>query len=349
MAVNSAPAIGARIGSIENLPPASQVSFSPANPEEPNQVQVYLPWTQLASHTVTSGVAVADLLTMRVVQDVPLSDEPTDIVVGPDGQYVYTIDSDNVSVIETDTLESTAVPVLVPKGTIAASPATTFTMGLLTGAAITADGSQLLVAGQQQPPDVEDNAFLAAIDTGTNTVQHALTSTSTTDFFPHHVALTPDGRYAITNLQLQRIDFIDLVQFTIVKSVMFNPDSVIAMVVDPTSTYVFVAAGLVNGTTGSIHVVDIASATVVGTFPLASAPQQIDISPDGQNLFVTVGPPNYPERPVISPTLVTLDAREGTPTTLLSSAGPFAIDPVGQRIFVFDAVAKILNIFALAL
>ena len=345
MAVNSTPAIGASDGSVNTLVPASQVRFSPVNPDQPNRVKAYLPWTDVVGHKVLYGLAVADLLAMRVVENISLTSEPTDTVVAHDGAFIYTVASDNLFVTQTDTYEVSAVPVLVPEGAIAASPTETFTMKLLTGVALTADDSQLLIAGQQQPPDIEENAYLAVFDIATSTVQSALTLTSTTDFQAHHLVLTSDGDYAITNLQAQRIDIVDLKHFTIVKSVLFIPDSVIAMAVDPTNTYVYAAVGPLGGASGSVKVVEIATGQVKATFTLSSAPHQIEVSADGQNLFLTVGSPTPTGEPVVPPKLVVLDATDGVETTLLSEAGPFAIDSVGQRLFVFDTGTQALNIF----
>ncbi|MGO9033705.1 YncE family protein [Mycobacterium sp.] len=345
MTENSTP-IGAKVGSIDTLVPAFQVRCSAVNRQEFNEGQAYLLFAERSGHTMTYGMAVADLLALSVVKDVFLSEEPTDIAVTPDGSFIYVAGDEHLFSIQTDTFEVTPLPVLVPAGAIAAAPATTFAMGLLTAVAVTADGSQLLVAGQQQPPDVEDNGYLAVVDTSTNTVQKAITA-NITDEQAHHIALTPDGRYAITNLQMQRIDIVDLASFTTAKSVMFNPNAVIAMAVDPGSESLFVAVGPIGGGTGSVVVVDLGIKAVVKTFPLPSAPHQLAVSPDGQSLFVMVGQPDS-EGGVTSPTLVVLDANLGTQLQpQLQNAGPFAIDPAGQSIYVFDSAAKVLNIFDL--
>lgn len=347
MTQNNTP-VGAKVGSINNLAPAFQVRSSLVNQQEPNEGQAYLLFAEHSGHHTTYGMAVADLLSLSVVQTVFLSEEPIDIAVTPDGSLIYVTGDLHMSSIQTDTFEATQFPVSVPAGAIAGAPKTAFAMGLLTAVAVTADGSQLLVAGQQQPREVEENCYLAVLDTGTNTVQKAITA-NTTDFQQHHIVLTPDGRYAIANLQMQRIDIVDLEFFTIKKPVMFNPDAVIAMAVDPGSKSVFVAVGPLGGLTGSVVVVDIddiANPAVVKTFTLPSAPQQLAVSPDGRSLFVMVGPPDG-EGGVVSPTLLVLDASLGTQITSLPNAGPFAIDAAGQLIYVFDSAAKVLNIFDL--
>lgn len=345
MTENSTP-IGANVGTINIVVPAFQVRCSAANQGEFNEGQAYLLYAEQSGHTMNYGMAVADLLALSVVKYVGLTEEPMDIVVTPDGSLIYVAGDEHVFSIQTDTFEATPLPVVVPAGAIATAPAKTFAMGLFTAVAVTADGSQLLVAGQQQPPDVEENCYLALVDTSTNTVQKAITDT-TTDFQAHHIALTPDGRYAIANLQMHGIDIIDFASFTTTKSVLLNPDSPIAMAVDPGSESLFVAVGPIGGATGSVVVVDLGTKAVVKTFPLPSAPHQLAVSPDGQSLFVTVGHPDG-EGGVTSPTLIVLDANLGTQLQpQLQNAGPFAIDPAGQRIYVFDSAAKVLNIFDL--
>jgi DNA-binding beta-propeller fold protein YncE len=295
-----------------------------------------------------------------VIQKIPLSEEPTDIAVTPDGGFIYLTGSGNLLAIQTDAWEPSTIPLTVPTGAVAGSPTLSFPLKLLNGLAVTADGSQLVVAGQQQPPSMEQNAYLALVDTGTNTVLKATTASAGTDFQAHHVTLTPDGKYAIVNLAAQRLDFIDLASFTVAQSVRFMPDSVTATAVHPDSTTLFVARGPLWGATGSIDVIDIADGTVKDNIPLPSAPRQIALRPDGKRLFVVIASPNQ----ATPPTLLELDLTKGNSTGslipppgekafdwavsgALTNGGPFAVDSAGQRIFVFDTAAKNLDIIEL--
>jgi DNA-binding beta-propeller fold protein YncE len=351
MTGNDTSVIGDKFGSIDNLVPAFAVAVSPVNPQAPNEGQVYLPFAQVSGHTVTYGMAVADLLSMSVIQTFRLGEEPTDIAVAADGSFVYLAASEHLLSVQTDTFEVTPLPLSVPAGAIAASSGLAFDMALFTGVAtvVFADGSELvLVGGQQQPPAVEENGYLALFDPGTNTVKKAVTSRDTTDFQFHHVVVTPDGRYAVANLYMQRIDIVDLASFTIAKSLWFNPDAVQALAAAPDGKSVFVAVGpFGGGTTGSVKVVDLTAKAVVKSFTLPSGPVQLAVSPDGQNLFVTVTAPVPAGHPVTLPTLLVLDANTGTQLDSQPNAGPFAIDSAGQRLYVFDSAAKALNVFGL--
>lgn len=358
MSQGDTPVLGTNVGTIDTLLPGIAIRSAPPNPQDPHRGQVYVMWSAVVSHTTSYGVGVVDLLARQVIQKIPLGEEPTDIAVTPDGGFIYLTGSSNLLAIQTDAWEPSAIPLVVPAGAVTGFPNLTFPLKLLTGLAVTADGSQVVVAGQQQPPNAEQNGYLVLVDTGTNTVLKAVTASAGTDFQAHHVVLTPDGRYAIANLALQRLDFIDLASFTVTQSVLFNPDSVIATAVHPDSTTVFVARGPLWGATGSIGVVDIAEATVKDTIALPSAPHQLALSPNGKRMFVTVATPSQ----ATPATLLEFDLTKGNPTGSLApgqppfacaligslaTGGPFAVDAAGQRLFVFDTAAKAVDIIEL--
>jgi DNA-binding beta-propeller fold protein YncE len=357
------PVLGNNVGTIPAMIPGIVVRSAPPDLQDPRQGQVYVMWAAVVGHSTTYGVGVLDLLARQVTQRITFTDEPTDIAVTPDNGFIYLTGSSNLLAIQTGVWEPSAIPLSVPKGAVAGSPDLTFALGLLSGLAVTADGSQMLVAGQQMPNSVEENGYLALVDTGTTTVLKALTVSDGTDFHPHHVTLTPDGKYAIANMAFQRLDFIDLSSFTLAQSVRFNPDSVIATAVHPDSTTVFVARGPFGGASGVIDVVDIAEATVKDSISFTGftgAPQQMALRPDGKRLFVTVGTPSQRT----PPTLLEVDLTKGNSTGSLHSlpgekafawglsgqlanGGPFSVDSAGERLFVFDTASRALDIIEL--
>jgi DNA-binding beta-propeller fold protein YncE len=339
----STPGVGAIVGDpISLLLPATQVKFSPVNPQQPNAGQVYALWTELIGHSVTYGLLVVDLRSAQVLRNVRFTEEPVDCAVTPDGRYVYIAAASDLLQIQTDTFELATIPLAVPSGAIAGSTAS-FPLQLLTAVALTPDGSKLLVAGQQtQPHDAEQNGYLALLDPSSHAVLKALTSSAGTDFQTHHIVVTPDNRYALVNLADQRIDVVDLQTFTIVASVGVAPSWVMSMAVDAGGTYAFVATGTPGATSGSIQVVEVANWTVVGTFPITSGgPQQVAVSADGKSLYVAANTP-----PTTS--LLLLDSHRGDPVTSITNAGPFALDPGRQRIYIVDAVAKALDVYHLS-
>ncbi len=345
------PGVGKEVGSIPIGLPAWQVRLSPAGG------RAYIRWIVEAerhSHQESYGLAVADLSTNKLIHNFTLEEEPMDIAVTPDGKHVYVSGSDKLYFLDTATFAGSSVPLALPPGTVASAPQDTVPLVLLTGLAITPDGDRLLVAGQQ---DNQTNGYLAIVDTSTNTVKNAIT-TDITDEQTHHIAITPDGRFAFVNLDLQSVSIVDLEFLSIVRSLTFTPDSIISMAADPGGTQVYVAIAELNASDGSVVVVDVETAEIKATFALPGAAgelaitsgvaQQLAVSPDGELLYFTTVAANPAGQPAQPPILTVLDAHQGKPIASLANAGPFAISPSGRHAYVFDSGAEALNVLDLS-
>ena len=149
------------------------------------------------------------------------------------------------------------------------------------GLAITPNGKFAYVTNYQANT-------VSVIDTQTNTVVDTIADPSFRE--PIRVAITPDGRDAYVTNQLNpgTISVIDTATNTVVQvitdtsfiqpwDIAFTPDGKFAYVVD-----------LGNGTFHAVHVIDLATNTVVGSpIPVGTSPREIVFTPDGDYAYVT--------------------------------------------------------------
>jgi YVTN family beta-propeller protein len=195
---------------------------------------------------------------------VPVGNGPQDVVVSPDGSRAYTLNYQDVTVIDT------------------ASGAATASIGLsgAASAALSPDGSRAYV------PLL--SGFLSVVDTATNTQIAAVPIPRS----PDSATVTADGRevYTVHGEQsgVTFLSVVDIAGNAVVARVPITPP-------DPTriAGHIMFAAAApgsgtvwVGGTTGTISVVDTATRTVVDTFDVE---QPESISFRGGRAYVLSG------------------------------------------------------------
>lgn len=98
----------------------------------------------------------------------------------------------------------------------------------------------------------------------------------------HHVAVRPDGRYAVVTQPMQgTISVIDLALYQVISTVKTGSQPNYA-VFSPDGTHLFVS----NAGDGTISQVDTNSWTVLGSIKVGKKPEHIVLARDGKTLFV---------------------------------------------------------------
>ncbi|MGZ8194563.1 MAG: beta-propeller fold lactonase family protein [Methylosarcina sp.] len=228
----------------------------------------------VANQGFPANVAVIDTDTNSptyntVVTTIPISDLNTTAVWGmaitPDGALAYVTkgSEDSVSVIDTDTNSPTfnTVVATIPIGD---SP---------TAVAITPDSKHAYVTNWT-------DGTVSVIDTATNTVA----TTIPVGGYASWVAITPDGALAYVTNYNGTVSVIDTATNTVTTTILVGGTGGMAITPDGTHAYV------INYGSGEVHVIDIATNSVVGSpIPVGSFPSQVAITPDSKHAYVTNG------------------------------------------------------------
>jgi YVTN family beta-propeller protein len=250
-------------------------------------------WTQ-------SKVLVRDAHTGAAVASIPLTGEPYDAAVTPDGRYAYVTlrASHQVAVIDLGTLQvvATIAMGLEPRGVaIGGTRAWVTEAGSHTVSAI--DLSTNAVIGApipvgQMPWGIAfrpqgDRAYVvnrasstvSAIDLATRTVIAVMP----VDQEPVEIIIAPDGGMAyVTSTIADTVVPIDLDTHTVQPSIpvgLFPRD----LAITPDGTQIFVA----DSDSGTISVIGTATQSVIDTIPFGNViPSGVTITPDGRHVFV---------------------------------------------------------------
>lgn len=198
--------------------------------------------------------------------------QPSDIVITPDGSriYVTAMGTHNVFVIDTQTNLITEVIDLCENGFYGAWPFRE---------AITPDGSTIYVANM-----MSDN--ISVIDTDSNRV----VATIEMGHFVHDIAITPDGKFAYVDLGWDRVAVIDVSTNTVTKTIPLNigdQSYTLAASHDGSTVYVVSQAG-----GGRVYVIDVNTNTITDQFEIGKEVTNqgiITVSPDDSELYLPCG------------------------------------------------------------
>lgn len=198
--------------------------------------------------------------------------QPSDIVITPDGSRVYVtaMGTHNVFVIDTQTNLITDIIDLYENGFYGAWPFRE---------AITPDGSKIYVANM-----MSDN--ISVINTDSNRV----VATIEMGHFVHDIAITPDGKFAYVDLGWDRVAVIDVSTNTVTETIPLNTGDqsyTLAASHDGSKVYVVSQAG-----GGRVYVIDVTSNNITNQFELGKNVTNqgiITVSPDDSKLYLPSG------------------------------------------------------------
>ncbi|MCA1683606.1 MAG: hypothetical protein LC708_00525, partial [Actinobacteria bacterium] len=274
-------------------------------------------------------VSVIDTATNTVVNTIPVGDRPVGVALTPDGARVYAVNVGDGTVSVISTASDTVVATVAMGGsphsvTVTPDGARAWVYG--NGPARVIDTSSNTVVGTVPGAAlVEDVAFspdgtrayLAEQTAGLLVVDTATLATLAVrylGFLAREVAVSPDGSrvYVGTSRNLYvfetawniQVAFVDVPAG--VTDLVFSPDGARLYV----GQY-FPGAVVVLNPKGEVWQVDRpATLAVVATVPLQNHTANIDVSPAGDRLYVTVGP-------VVSEGVVVIDTATNTVVTLI--------------------------------
>lgn len=252
-------------------------------------------WTQ-------SKVLVRDAHSGAAVASIPLTGEPYDVAITPDGRraYVTLRASHQVAVIDLGTLQVvTTIAVgleprgvaITPDGTHAwiteASSHTVSAIDLSTNTLIGAPipvgqmpwGIALRPQGDRAYVVNRASSTVSAIDLATRTVVAVMP----VDQEPVEIIIAPGGHMAyVTSTIADTVVPIDLDTHTVQPSIpvgLFPRD----LAITPDGTQIFVA----DSDSGTLSVIAAATQSVIDTIPLGNViPSGVTITPDGRHVFV---------------------------------------------------------------
>jgi YVTN family beta-propeller protein len=234
--------------------------------------------------------------------------DPDSIAISPDGTRVLVANffADDISIIDTSTnknigtipLEYEAHNVAIaPDGTAVATSGTNFDDGAISkldlatqqvagnpipyehrvhGLAITPDGQTALVADEQREVLYVD---LAA---------DRITGSTIVGGSPSHIAVTPDGRYAVVPLRSEEaVVVIDLATRSLVGEPIPVAGAPEEVAISPDGRFAYI--GNVELPDPSVSKIDIAAHRVVESAPVEGQPWGLALSPDGSLLYIAGG------------------------------------------------------------
>lgn len=255
---------------------ASTIPFGIA--VSPNGSPVYV-----AHFTTAGAVSVIDT-DNQVADTITVGSNPRDVAFSPDGQTAYTANtSGTISVIN------------VADGTVTTLPAIAGVRPLTL--VVSADGSTLYVVNSSgsSPNTVE---LISAAD-GSHL------GTISTNGVLFDIAITPDGKsLLVTSANGQNLSIISTETNAVTTTVEFDEGVPRPVAVSPDGTTAYIG---VDGQTGYVAVVDIASGEIVDTIEVGDYPNGVAVSSDGKHLYVTNTDSN-------SVTVVSLGSGEAAPT-----------------------------------
>jgi len=243
----------------------------------PDGTRVYV------TNCMSNNVSVIDATKNKVIDTVYVGSYPTRVTVNPDGTKVYVVNaaSKTISAIDTATNNVTAtLKVENYPGDVAVAP----------------NGKKAYVVNFGIPPDYQGN--VSVIDTATSTI----TATVNVEKGSCGIAVSPDGTkvYVVNSNSYPyykgTVSVIDTATNTVTATVPVGslPQGI---AVSPDGTRVYVAiknpnrysldvVGGVTSITGAVDVIDTAKNEFIDRVSVGSAPQEVAVTRDGNEVYV---------------------------------------------------------------
>jgi DNA-binding beta-propeller fold protein YncE len=229
--------------------------------------------TQLFLTDASNGIWAIDAATQASTQ-ISMQMNSNDVVVSPNGQFAYVAVGDSFTLMGSISQINTATQAIT---TLNATPYSMAPNGI----AITPDGSQLYIVGQQT---------VLVIDASNGNILHTITILSAVQLFK--VAITPDGAFAyVTDNGFMgsggNVFQINTSTFSVaaVSTGAFLPFSAPwGVTINPNGQFAYVT----DETNNAVDVIQISSNAVVNQLfdPSISDPRGIAITPDGSFIYV---------------------------------------------------------------
>ncbi|WP_292390242.1 YncE family protein [Methanosarcina sp. UBA5] len=243
----------------------------------PDGTRVYV------TNCMSNSVSVIDAVKNKVIDTVYVGSYPTRVAVNPDGTKVYVtnVESKTISVIDTATNNVTAI---VKVGN--------YPMDV----EVAPDGKKAYLMNFGIPPDYQGNVSI--IDTVTNTI----TATVNVEKAPQGIAVSPDGAkvYVVNSNSYPyykgTVSVIDTSTNTVTATVNVG-SCPMGIAVSPDGTRVYVAVDMPGGYSGkgdidvtsikgSVDVIDTAKNEFIDRVSVGSAPHEVAVTPDGNEVYV---------------------------------------------------------------
>jgi YVTN family beta-propeller protein len=255
--------------SVSVIDPQTGATLAPPIPvgQAPTSIAISPDGSRAVVANFFSGdVSIIDTSTNRTIGTVPVAYEPGAVAIAPNGTVVVAsgsnLDAGAISVIDLATQRVVGKPIPYEHR--------------VHGLAITPDGHSALVATEQGKVlfiDLLADRIVGETHVGGN---------------PLHIAVTPDGRYAVVPLfETNAVSVIDLSTRSVVGEPIPVDGSPYEVAISPDGRIAYI--GNVQLPTPSVSKVDLAAHRVVESAPVEGQPWGITLSPDGSVAYLAGG------------------------------------------------------------
>jgi YVTN family beta-propeller protein len=214
----------------------------------------------------SGDVSIIDTSTDRTIGTVPVEYEPGDVAIAPNGTVVVAsgsnVDNGAISMIDLATKQVVGKPIPYEHR--------------VHGLAITPDGRTALVATEQ--------GKVLFIDLPADRI----VGETYVGGLPLHIAVTPDGRYAVVPLyETEAVSVVDLLTRSVVGQPIPVGGAPYEVAISPDGRFAYI--GNIELPTPSVSKIDLATHQVVESAPTEGQPWGITLSPDGSVGYLTGG------------------------------------------------------------
>ncbi|MBS1501601.1 MAG: beta-propeller fold lactonase family protein, partial [Bacteroidetes bacterium] len=302
---NDNPAIGLPASGTGGIPAFSAINNGAGPATATITVTPMLPRNEafIASFN-DNDVQVINTETNKIIATIPVGTSPTTAVTSPDGARAYVINGNSYTVSVINTATNTVIAT-VPVGQVP------------NDAAVSPDSKTIYVVNTGE-------SSVSVIDATTNKV----TSTINIDSYPRNIAISPDGStlYITYGQNGSVVSIVSASTGALIADVSVGT-GYYGITVIPDGSKVYVA----NHVNGNVAVINTATNTVSGTYPIGGSPWNIMASPDGKEVYEANE--SLGKITVISTATNTVTGQWGSG---ISGDWGIGVSPDGGRIYMVD-------------